>query len=347
MPRPGAAFDAEPVRFASPGRGPNRIGKGVLRMDVFHFSTVVSRDHLYKFLALNSSLREHAGSYKLYVLCADDSVYDVLKAIPFENVVLVQLKEIEDETLLQARSNRLFHAYCWTLKPVFLNHVLQVFPDAHYFAHLDADLFFFADPASLFAENPTASLYLTHHRNAKAFEGFYAITGIYNTGFVGCRRDDTSLEAIEEWALKCIDYCPIKEEPQRRLFGDQRYVEDWPQRYEGVHVVESIGANAALWNIANYKVSRQGRQVCLNGIPLIFYHFSGLSIISRYEFNLCWYYHIEDEKVVSLIYHPYLERLSAAIGGVQEYFPWFRWGFSDRRAVPNTHLYVLDAGCGM
>ena len=196
-------------------------------MDAFHFTTVVSRDHLYKFLAMNSSLQENAGGYKLYVLCADDEVYDVIKAIPFKNLVLVQLQEIEDEALLEAKSNRLFHAYCWTLKPVFLNYIMQFFPDAHYFAHLDADLFFFGDPAALFAENPTASLYLTHHRNAKDFEPFYEITGIYNTGFVGCKRDLTSLAAIDEWAKKCIAHCPIKEEPQRKLFGDQRYVEDY------------------------------------------------------------------------------------------------------------------------
>lgn len=311
-------------------------------MDVFHFTTVVSRDHLYKFLAMYSSLQENVDGYRLFVLCTDDAVYDVLSAIPFKNIVLVRLQEIEDEALLKARADRLFHAYCWTLKPVFLNHVLQAFPDAYYFAHLDADLFFFSDPTALFAENPTASLYLTHHRNAKDFEVFYTITGIYNTGFVGCRRDDTSLAAIADWAEKCIAHCPIKEEPQRKLFGDQRYVEDWPQKYKKVHVVASIGANAALWNIANYRVSRQGGQVRLNNVPLIFYHFSGLSIISRYEYNLCWYYHIQDERVVSWIYHPYLERLAAAIGGVQEYFPWFEWGFSDRKDVPNTHLYVLD-----
>jgi Nucleotide-diphospho-sugar transferase. len=312
-------------------------------MDVFRFTTVVSRDHLYKFLALNSSLIENATDYTLYVLCADDEVYDVLSAIPFKNMVLVRLGDIEDDELRKARADRLFHAYCWTLKPVFLRHVLQNHPDAVYFAHLDADLFFFENPAALFAENPDASIYLTHHRNAKEFEAFYAITGIYNTGFVGCRRDETGLAAIDEWARKCIAYCPIKEEPQRRLFGDQRYVEDWPEKYKGVHVLESIGANAALWNISNYRVTRSGGQVLLDGVPLIFYHFSGLSIISRFEFNLCWYYHINDEKVVSLIYHPYLERLSAAIGGVQENFPWFKWGFSDRDMVPNTHFYVLDS----
>jgi len=312
-------------------------------MDAFHFATVVSKDHLYKFLAMNSSLMENAGDYKLYVLCADDEVYGVLRAIPFKNIVLIQLKDIEDEALLEARSNRLFHAYCWTLKPVFLHHVLQFYPDAHYFAHLDADLFFFSDPAAIFAEKPDASLYLTHHRNAKDFEHFYSITGVYNTGFVGCRRDSTSLAAVEEWAEKCIAHCPIKEEPERKLFGDQRYVEDWPEKYNNVHVVVSIGANAALWNIANYSVSRKGGQVLLNDVPLIFYHFSELSVISRYEFNLCWYYHIGDENVVSLIYHPYLERLSAAIGGVQEFFPWFSWGFSDRKSVPDTHYYVLGA----
>ena len=114
-------------------------------MDTFHFTTVVSRDHLYKFLAMNSSLMENAGDYKLYVLCADNEVYDVLRTIPFKNIVLLRLRILRTKPF-QARANRLFHAYCWTLKPVFLSHVLQFYPDAQYFAHLDADLFFSRTP---------------------------------------------------------------------------------------------------------------------------------------------------------------------------------------------------------
>ncbi len=44
-----------------------------------------------------------------------------------------------------AKSNRIFHEYCWTLKPIFLYYVINKYDNAKYYAHVDADLFFFSD----------------------------------------------------------------------------------------------------------------------------------------------------------------------------------------------------------
>lgn len=131
------------------------------------------------------SLHEHCDDFHLYVLCVDQKAYELLQHVPWEHVTFVQLHEMEDPELLQAKSNRTFHEYCWTLKPAFLFHVMSKWDNAEYFAHMDTDLFFFSDPARIFAENPTASLYLTDHRNSPRFMPYYERTGRYNTGFVG------------------------------------------------------------------------------------------------------------------------------------------------------------------
>lgn len=310
-------------------------------MDKYHFSTVVSKDHLYKFIAMYISLKTHCRGYKLYVLCAHDVVYDILKAIQFEDVVLFKLNDIENEKLLEAKANRIFHAYCWTLKPVFMHFVMKNFAEANYFAHLDADLCFYSSPFMIFTEKPDASLFLTHHRNSEMFNAFYDITGIYNTGFVGARQDRTAVAAITKWKDQCIENCPIKEDPANKLFGDQRYVEGWEAEFGNVHVVESVGVNAALWNISNYTVTKKESHVYLDDQPLIFYHFSGLSILGEREFNLCWYYKIEDEETVNLIYKPYLILLSNAVHEMARYFPKFREGIHEWGTVPDTHHYEL------
>ena len=49
-----------------------------------------------------------------------------------------------------AKSNRSFHEYCWTLKSIFLNYVINKYDNAKYYAHVDADLFFFSDLMLLF-----------------------------------------------------------------------------------------------------------------------------------------------------------------------------------------------------
>ncbi|TYQ16887.1 UNVERIFIED_CONTAM: hypothetical protein Cloal_3463 [Acetivibrio alkalicellulosi] len=312
-------------------------------MHKFHFTTVVSKDHLYKFIAMYASLSIYCDNFKLYVLCASEIVYEMLEVIGLEHVKLIRLKEIENEKLLKAKKDRIFHAYCWTLKPCFLYYVMINYSKARYFAHLDADLCFFDSPGKIFSENKNASLFLTHHRNSKKFTHFYDISGIYNTGFVGCKNDDIAKEAVRQWKNKCIEYCPIKEDTVKKVFGDQRYVEDWPIDFPGVHIVETVGANTALWNVTDYKVTLFNEKVFINKDSLIFYHFSGLAIVNSTVYNICLYYHIDDENIVNYIYVPYLKMLKNSIDEIKRYFPDFNEGFFKRKNLPNTHFYLLKS----
>jgi len=308
----------------------------------YHFTTVVSQDHLFKFLALISSLNTTCKDFKLYVLCTHDIVWHILNKTGIANIVPVKLSEVEDQKLLEAKAERHFHAYCWTLKPVFLSYVMEKFPDCEYLAHLDADLFFFDSPDCIFSENTEASLFLTHHRNSRDFLKYYGVTGVFNTGFVGCKNDQTAKAAVTKWKKQCIQYCPVNEDPVRKLFGDQRYVESWPDEYPGVHVVKSYGVNTALWNILNYKVTVKDDKVYINEYPLIFYHFSGLTIISIREFNINWYYHIDDGMVLNFIYVPYINTLHNVMKEMAKYFPWFKAGFLKREHTPDTHYYIIE-----
>lgn len=310
-------------------------------MPKYHFTSILSKFHLFKMIAMYSSLKAHCSDFQLFILCMDEEVYEILARINFANITLVKLEEIEDHQLLVAKSNRSFHEYCWTLKAAFLYYILKNCPSDAYYAHLDADLCFYANPALIFDEDPTASLYLTHHRNSEMFEYTYNLTGIFNSGFVGCKNNSTALEAVYQWKERCIQKCSFMD-LANKTFGDQRYIEDWPNNFKNVHIVNSLGANAALWNIQDYNVTLRDGRVYLNNDPLIFYHFSGFTIFSPKEFNICCYYRIEDESILNLIYLPYVLLLSEAINQMGKNFPWFNYGFERRDVVPNTHLFMLN-----
>ena len=126
-----------------------------------------------------------------------------------------------------------------------------------------------------------------------------------------------------------------------KTFGDQRYVEDWPNIFQNVHIVNSIGANAALWNIKNYKAYKKNNIVYLDESPLLFYHFSGIIILGEREFDLCPYYHIEDENLINYIYDPYIRWLSESIKNVKKEFPWFNAGFVHKDNIVNLHNYKI------
>lgn len=313
----------------------------MVEMSKYHFSAVVSQDHFFKYLALVSSLRNTLRDFRIYALCVDEIVWHILNKIGFQEVVPVMLKDVHSDMLEKARGDRPLQAFCWTLKPVALKYVMEKHSDCEYFAHLDADLFFYESPEFIFQENPGASLFLTHHRNSRNFLKYYGSTGVFNTGFVGCKNDYIAYNAVSKWKSQCLLYCPIKEDPIHKVFGDQRYVESWPEEFRNVHVVRSPGANAALWNIQNYTVSLVDGKIHVEGSPLIFYHFSGLTIISRNEFNINWYYHIDDKMVLDLIYKPYINALVNVMNEMRVHFPWFNAGFLPREYTPDTHYLAV------
>lgn len=309
-------------------------------MTSYHFTTIVSNTHVFKLLALIHSLEKNAHAFKLSVLCADPLAYKVLKEFPHPNVQYEQLENIEDDSLRKAKEDRTFHEYCWTLKPAFLLKTLES-SDADYLAHLDTDLYFYHDPEAIFAENPSAHLFLTDHMNSKRFYRYYELSGRFNTGFVGCRNTDVAKQAVTQWKENCLAHCTVEMDTEKKTYGDQRYVERWVDDFEGVHIVASKGANAAIWNIENYKLSVVKGDMYLDECPLLFYHFSAFTIIDEKTFNLNWYYYMTEQKLVDHLYIPYADLIHRKIKQVQKVFPEFKQGFIAKKHVPDTHFYEM------
>ncbi|MGE6631676.1 hypothetical protein [Bacillus sp. NPDC077027] len=309
-------------------------------MTTYHFTTIVSNTHVFKLLAMIHSLEQVCRSFRLSVLCADELAFQILGEFKNPSVQYEQVSYVEDDELLEAKNNRTFHEYCWTLKPVFLLKVLES-SDADYLAHLDTDLYFYHDPKVIFAENPLAHLFLTDHHNSERFYHYYDLSGQFNTGFVGCRNTDIAKKAVAEWRDNCIARCTVEMDKEKMTYGDQRYVERWVENFEGVHIIHSPGANAALWNIENYDITLQDGEIYLQTHPLLFYHFSGFTIIDETTFNFNWYFYMEDQKLIDHVYIPYAKLIAMIVKRVQRIFPEFKQGFIPKKYVPDTHFYEV------
>ena len=312
-------------------------------MSKYHFSMILSEGNLFKAIPMYTSLCRCCSDFTLFILCMNSSVYHILSKIKFENILLIDIKDLEKDNydLSIAKSNRIFHEYCWTLKPIFLYYIMNEYKDAEYYAHVDADLFFFSNIDSIFNENPNASIFLTDHRNSEEFNHYYELSGLYNTGFVGLKNNYEAKAAVRYWGDRCIEKCTVEYDTVNKTFGDQRYVETWPQIFKHVHIVKSIGANVAFWNVKNYKISKVDNVVYVDNSPLLFYHFSSVVILEPREFDLCSFYYIDDENLMNYIYAPYVRWLAKSIESVIEAFPWFSSGFVDRVNILNLHNYRI------
>ena len=142
--------------------------------------------------------------------------------------------------------------------------------------YLDADLMFFSDPEALFDEMGDASVLITPHRFAPEY-AHHAINGIYNVQFLPFRRDERGLTTLNWWHDRCIEWCYYRLEDGK--LGDQKYLDDWPERFPGVHVLQHSGGGLAPWNISQYDVHEgPGGRVLVDDDPLVFFHYHRLQL---------------------------------------------------------------------
>jgi len=276
----------------------------------YYFCTYFDHSFLTNGLALYQSLRQYCSAFKLWVLCLDAEAYTVLSRLNLPEVQLVAIEDFErgDAALLKAKQNRSLVEYYFTCTPSLPLFVLRRHHEVDLITYVDADLFFFADPEPLYAEMEEKSIAIIgHHFSARLrhLEGY----GVYNVGWLSFRRDKYGMSCLEWWRERCLEWCYGRFEMGR--YADQKYLDEWPQRFEQVAVLDHKGANLAPYNLANYKLQFIKGKIYVEGQPLIFYHFHALKQMKKWLFdsNLASYKVFNCGLLRKHIYAPYIRTI--------------------------------------
>lgn len=188
--------------------------------------------------------------------------------------------------------------YCTAIKPFCFRHVFDN-SETSASVYLDPDVFVFSSLKSVFAELETAAIVLTPHiifpslhEGARADSGILA-TGVFNLGFLGLARSQTSDTFLRWWSQRLIDQCFV--DNHDALFTDQKWMDFVPTLFPGsaVRSLRHAGMNLAPWNFherqiasdgaGGFKVSRRLDAKSTNDLQteprgadqLLFVHFSG------------------------------------------------------------------------
>ncbi|MGA9762563.1 MAG: methyltransferase domain-containing protein [Gaiellaceae bacterium] len=306
----------------------------------YDFCTLFDKDYLFKGVALYESLRRHVTDFTLWILCMDDTAFEVLGRMALPNVRLLSLEQFEDDELLAAKKTRTTYEYYWTCTPSLPLYLLEHEPELESVTYLDADLFFFSDPAPAFAEFGDGSTSLIEHRFAPAWEHLLESSGIYCVQFMIFRNDERALAALRWWRDRCNEWCYHRVEDGK--MGDQKYLEAWPGLFAGVVVLQHKGAGLAPWNLAKYSIEKVDGELRVDDERLIFYHFHSLTILNGgKDFLLAYPEYGISKANAKLLYSPYVRALKDAISRVQEYAPGYAFGISDE--VPDGFVKRLLA----
>ncbi len=277
-----------------------------------NFCTLFDSYYLSRGLAMYESLKQNISDFHLFIFAFDDLSYSILRSLNPDQVTLISLKEFENPELLEVKKDRTKAEYCWTCTPSAINYVLQEFEVANC-TYLDADLMFYNSPVALIDEmDSNSSVLITEHRFsplAKIYEETRA--GRFCVQFVTFNQSTESRVILKTWKDLCIEWCYNRYEEGK--FGDQKYLDDWPQNYRHVHILKHLGGGVAPWNVQQYKFIRKENsnfgihRKTGDKFPFVFYHFQYVKLMDRGWVDIGW--HFIPEKVKSLLYVPYLEKL--------------------------------------
>lgn len=232
---------------------------------MIHYATYFDSNYMAQGLALHESMQAHCQPHHLYILALDGRVAE----LDLPNTTIVPLDDFLTDRLRAATVGRTHRETIWTYTSSWMLHVFGIEPAAQAVNYIDADCYFFANPAPVFDEMGKAEIAITPHRfplRAKHFES----NGLYNVGLIHIKRTEKGMACLREWEELCLDWC--YEVGDGKRFADQKYWNDLVPKY-GAHPIKHLGVDLAPWNQEQYDYTVYDDHLYVNEQKLIMYHF--------------------------------------------------------------------------
>lgn len=291
--------------------------------------TLFDSNYLDKGMALYESLENVSQEFKLYIFAFDNLAKEILDSLHYKNAIVIGYDSIENNDLKEIKKERSKAEFCWTCSSVIIEYVLDVYKEKSC-TYIDADMYFYGNPDVLYREIMDAgcSVGISPHRFKKGatYRENIRRSGKYCVQFNTFINNKDGRQVLNEWKKQCLDWCYRRIENGK--YGDQKYLDNWLQKYNCVHELEHLGSGVAPWNIENYKkIMKKKKNVFLldeNGkrSQLIFFHFEALKYLeTNYIYLNLWEYmdlyiffnpfNKKRRQIVRYIYLPYLKHIDS------------------------------------
>ncbi|MBB2144108.1 hypothetical protein GM921_01300 [Pedobacter sp. LMG 31464] len=275
------------------------------------FATLFDYNYLNRGLCLIDSLdKTLKDDYKLFILALDQETKNFFHQNQQDKHIVIQIDEIEQKypVLLEAKSNRTKIEYYFTLSPFLPLYILETNPTFNRVTSLDSDIYFFSSPKSIFEKFGQDDILITPHDFSDGLK-FLIEYGRYNVSFQSFPNTPNSLNILNDWKDKCLNWCYDILDPETKYFADQKYLDSWKSDFSNVRDIDLKTCGRAPWNIKDTPIDGN---LNVNGSNLIYYHFHHLRIYQHFiNHGLLAYGVSTISKPVKKLYRIYLKNLNS------------------------------------
>lgn len=258
------------------------------------------------------SLKKHCPHFRLFIFAFNQMALEVLQKLALPNVTVISLQDFEDDALLKVKPTRSRAEYSWTCTSSTIHYVLNTFQVPHC-TYLDADLYFYQNPALLIQELQQAGkeVLITPHRYTRRYDQSKD-RGRYCVQFMYFHNSDAAKMVLQHWRQQCLDWCYAHVEPGK--FGDQKYLDQWLQQYPQVHELVQEGTLGP-WNCQQYSVQESENQPLVirkdnkKSFPLILFHFHGTKLYPQNKAVFAPRSYSLSQSIKQYFFQPYVTKL--------------------------------------
>ncbi|MDJ0900192.1 MAG: glycosyltransferase [Xenococcus sp. MO_188.B8] len=156
--------------------------------------------------------------------------------------------------------------------------------------YLDPDIELFAPMSPVFeAFAKGADFVLTPHITEPAEFGEFPDdigimkAGIYNLGFIAVNNSLDGISFLHWWGRRLRFQCVNRQ--SEGIFVDQKFVDLLPSFHDNVAILRDRSLNVAYWNLDQRELTKTDEGWLVNGQPLRFFHFSGISTKAPHQLS--------------------------------------------------------------
>jgi hypothetical protein len=241
------------------------------------FCSIATPSHVGQSSACLESIRLHHADASYFLLLVNASRRSMRLTA---GIRVLHIEDCIDAVQLRAMRKSYTNAeLCFAAKPFLIAQLFAA--GAEQVHYLDGDCQVVGTMAPLISDLASADLLLTPHSFSPMPEDgctprslTLLRAGVFNAGYIGVRNTAEGITFVSWLSSMTAKYA--RNAPKEGMCGDQKWLDLAPVLFPGTLICRHPGANVAYWNLHERQLSlgATGRFL-VNGLPLIFFHFSG------------------------------------------------------------------------